>query len=172
MLILLLAPDLLLIGPGLVLAAMGLLTLGLAFVQPGGVEIGSARWQPVFFAGIAVALGVQGLLAGMVLAHTSPVATASQRRFAFLGDPRLPRRALALGAIAIVGGLAIDIGLFVAWWNDTSSAPTTGIQFGFASLAQIMLVLGGTVASSGIIARFVQRPRDAAADVGIDRPRR
>jgi glycosyltransferase involved in cell wall biosynthesis len=158
MLILLLAPDLLLIGPGLVLAATGLLTLGLAFVQPGGLEIGSARWQPVFFAGIAVVLGVQALLAGMVLAHTSPVPTASQRRFAFLSDPRLPNRALAIGVIAIVGGLAIDLGLFVAWWNDTNSAPTTGIQFGFASLAQIMLVLGGTVASSGIIARFVQRP--------------
>jgi Glycosyl transferase family 2 len=158
MLILLLAPDLLLIGPGLILAATGLATLGLAFVQPGGVEIGSARWQPVFFAGIAVVLGVQALLAGMVLAHTSPVSPASRRRFSFLDDPRLPNRALATGVIAIVGGLAIDLGLFIAWWNGTGSAPTSGVQFGFASLAQILLVLGGTVASSGIIARFVRRP--------------
>ena len=51
----------------------------------------------------------------------------------------------------------IDLGLFIAWWNDTSSAPTTGLEFGFASLAQILLILGGTVASSGIIARFVRR---------------
>jgi Glycosyl transferase family 2 len=156
MLILLLAPDLLLIGPGLVLATAGLLTLGLAFVQPGGVEIGSARWQPVFFSGIAVVLGVQALLAGVVLAHASPV-TSATRRFAFLDDPRLPSRALATGILAMTCGLAIDLGLFIAWWNDTTSAPTSGLEFGFASLAQILLILGGTIASSGIIARFVRR---------------
>ena len=109
MLILLLAPDLLLIGPGLVLAAAGLLTLGLAFVQPGGVEIGSARWQPVFFSGIALVLGVQALLAGVVLAHASPVTTTPPSRFAFLDDPRLPSRALATGVLAIMCGLAIDV---------------------------------------------------------------
>lgn len=158
MLILLLAPDLLLVGPGLVLAAIGLLALGLAFVQPGGVEIGSARWQPVFFSGIALVLGVQALLAGVVLAHMSPVPTASKRRFPFIEDPRLPNRALATGVSAIICGLAIDVALFVAWWNDTDSSPTTGIEFGFACLAQILLILGGTVALTGIIARFVQRP--------------
>jgi len=131
--------------------------LGLAFVQPSGVEIGSARWQPVFFSGIALVLGVQALLAGVVLAHTSPVPTASRRRFAFVDDPRLPNRALATGVLAIFTGLAIDVGLFVAWWNDNGS-PTTGIEFGFACLAQILLILGGTVALSGIITRFVQRP--------------
>lgn len=157
MLILLLAPDLLLIGPGLVLAAVGLGALGLAFVQPEGVEIGSARWQPVFFSGIALVLGVQALLGGAILAHASPVAAASTRRFAFLDDPRLPTRALAIGVGAIVCGLVIDVALFLAWWSDTSSPPTTGIAFGFASLAQIMLILGGTVALSGIIGRFVQR---------------
>jgi glycosyltransferase involved in cell wall biosynthesis len=162
MLILLLAPDLLLIGPGLVLAATGLLALGLAFLQPSGVEIGSARWQPVFFSGIALVLGVQAWLAGAVLAHTSPVPTASKRRFSFLDDPRLPNRALAIGVIAIVCGLTIDFGLFVAWWNDVGSPPTTGVAFGFASLAQILLMLGGTVALSGIIARFVQHTRRAA----------
>jgi Glycosyl transferase family 2 len=157
LLILLLAPDLLLIGPGLVLAAAGLAALGLAFTQPQGVEIGSARWQPVFFSGIALVLGVQALLAGAILANASPVAVTSRRRFAFLDDPRLPNRALALGVVAILCGLAIDVGLFLAWWNDTSSAPTTGVAFGFASLAQILLILGGTVALSGIIARFVRR---------------
>jgi len=161
MLILLLAPDLLLIGPGLVLAAAGVVTLGLAFVQPSGIEIGSARWQPVFFSGIALVLGVQALLAGVVLAHTSPLPTASKRRFSFLEDPRLPNRALAVGVIAILCGLAIDLGLFLAWWTDVTSVPTTGVGFGFASLAQILLILGGTVALSGIIARFVQRPATA-----------
>jgi hypothetical protein len=156
MLILLLAPDLLLIGPGLLLATAGLLTLGLGFVQPGGVEIGSARWQPVFFSGIAVVLGVQALLAGVVLAHASPV-TSATRRFAFLDDPRLPSRALATGILAITCGLAIDVALFLAWWNDRSSSPTTGVAFGFASLAQILLIIGGTVALSGLIARFVRR---------------
>jgi hypothetical protein len=168
LLILLLAPDLLLIGPGLVLAAAGLAALGLAFTQPQGVEIGSARWQPVFFSGIALVLGVQALLGGAILANASPVAPTSRRRFGFLDDPRLPNRALALGLVAIVCGVAIDVALFLAWWTDTSSAPTTGVAFGFASLAQILLILGGTVALSGIIARFVRRngsspPTQAAA---------
>jgi Glycosyl transferase family 2 len=157
LLILLLAPDLLLIGPGLVLAAAGLAALGLAFAQPQGVEIGSARWQPVFFSGIALVLGVQALLAGAILANASPVAATSRRRFAFLDDPRLANRALALGLGAILCGLAIDAALFLAWWTDTASAPTAGAAFGFASLAQILLILGGTVALSGIIARFVRR---------------
>jgi hypothetical protein len=163
MLILMLAPDLLLIGPGVVLAVTGLLALGLAFAQPAGVEIGSARWQPVFFSGIALVLGVQALLAGAVLAHGSPVTAPARRRFSFLDDRRLPSRALAIGTIAILSGLAIDLGLFLAWWNDTSADPTTGLGFGLASLAQILLVLGGTVALSGIIARFVRRPDSAPA---------
>jgi hypothetical protein len=157
MLILLLAPDLLLIGPGLVLAAAGLAALGLTFAQPQGVDIGSARWQPVFFSGIALVLGLQALLGGAILANASPVSAASRRRFAFLDDPRLPSRALALGVVAILCGLAIDVALFLAWWSDTSSPPTTGVAFGFASLAQILLILGGTVALSGVIARFVRR---------------
>jgi hypothetical protein len=157
MLIVLLAPDLLLIGPGLVLAAAGLAALGLTFAQPQGVDVGSARWQPVFFSGIALVLGVQALLGGAILANASPVAATSRRRFAFLDDPRLPNRALALGVVAILCGLAIDVALFFAWWNDTSSSPTTGVAFGFASLAQILLILGGTIALSGVIARFVRR---------------
>jgi hypothetical protein len=161
-LILLLAPDLLLMGPGLVLAAAGLAALGLAFAQPQGVEIGSARWQPVFFSGIALVLGVQALLGGAILANASPVAATSRRRFAFLDDPRLPGRALAIGVIAVLCGLAIDVALFLAWWTDTSSGPTTGMAFGFASLAQILLVLGGTIALSGIIARFVRRNGSSA----------
>jgi hypothetical protein len=157
MLILLLAPDLLLIGPGLVLATAGLAALGLAFAQPEGVELGSARWQPVFFSGIALVLGVQALLGGAILANASPVAAMSRRRFAFIDDPRLPTRALAIGVVAVLCGLVIDVALFLAWWNDTSSPPTTGVAFGFASLAQILLILGGTVALFGIIARFVRR---------------
>ncbi|MGH9227200.1 MAG: glycosyltransferase [Acidimicrobiales bacterium] len=156
-LILLLAPDLLLIGPGLLLATAGLAALGLTFAQPDGVVNGSARWQPVFFSGIALVLGLQALLGGAILANASPVSAASRRRFAFLDDPRLPNRALALGVVAVLCGLTIDVALFLAWWNDTSSSPTTGVAFGFASLAQILLILGGTVALCGVIARFVRR---------------
>jgi hypothetical protein len=169
-LILLLAPDLLLIGPGLVLAAAGLAALGLAFAQPEGVEIGSARWQPVFFSGIALVLGVQAFLGGAILANASPVSATSRRRFAFLDDPRLPNRALAAGVVAVLCGLAIDVALFLAWWSDASSAPTTGVAFGFASLAQILLILGGTIALSGIIARFVRRNGSSApmrSDVNV-----
>ena len=68
-LIFLLAPDILLIGPGLTLFALGLAMLGVAFVHPAGLEVGSLVWQPVFFSGIALVLGMQAALAGAVLAN-------------------------------------------------------------------------------------------------------
>ncbi len=86
-LILLLAPDLVLIGPGLMLAVLGLVALVLGFAQPAGVEVGSARWQPVFFSGIALVLGCQVFFAGAVVANNSPLSLSAQTRFKFLRAP-------------------------------------------------------------------------------------
>jgi glycosyl transferase family 2 len=157
MLIFLLAPDLLLIGPGIVLTALGGLAILLSFAQPEGIEVGSLRWQPVFFAGIAVVMGVQALLAGVFLANNSPVAKVGTRRFRFIDADRLPQRALAAGIGLIALGLAIDAGLFIAWLRDVGSIPTTGVGFGFAALAQTSLILGGTLALLGVVLRFVRK---------------
>ncbi len=97
-LILMLAPDLLLIGPGFTLLCLGLAMLGVSFVEPKGVEIGSLVWQPVFFSGIALVLGMQALLAGAVLAHNSSFTPAGVgHRFAFVGKSELSQQMLRDG---------------------------------------------------------------------------
>jgi len=164
-LILLLAPDLVLIGPGLVLAVLGLVALGLGFAQPAGVEVGSARWQPVFFSGIALVLGCQVFFAGAVVAHNSPMSLSAQTRFKFLRAPTLARRSLALGLVLAFAGVLIDAGLFVSWVRDTAAAPTTGWRFGFASLAQTLLILGGSLAVFAVVARFLRPSVEASTPV-------
>ena len=156
-LILLLAPDIVLIGPGLTLSAIGVVALILGFAQPSGVEIGSARWQPVFFSGIALVLGLQAFFAGAVVTSYSPLTRSSGRSaYSFLRNPLWPRRAVALGVLVAFLGIAIDVGLFIAWLQGVDAIPTTGLGFGFASLAQSLLILGGSFAMFGIVARFAR----------------
>lgn len=156
-LILLLAPDLLLIGPGVALLSLGVVMLGLAFLDPSGVEIGSLQWQPVFFSGIALVLGMQALLAGLVLAHQSSVtAPGVARRYAFVGRPSFPRRCVGSGVLMVLGGLAINLVHFLRWLGDDSTSATQNL--GFSSLAQSLIIVGSTLACFGLITRF-QRSR-------------
>lgn len=153
-LILLLAPDLLLIGPGALLFGLGAVLCLLGFVDPSGVEVGSFRWQPVFFSGIALVLGLQALLAGAVRAYRSSVTTAGvKRRFAFVGRPGFPAQCGVTGLLMIVAGLAIDAGLFIGWLRGAASPPTASL--GWASLAQSLLIVGGTLVSFGVISRYI-----------------
>jgi len=146
----------LLIGPGAALFGVGVVLSLLGFLAPSGVEVGSFRWQPVFFSGIALVLGVQALMAGTVLAYRSSVTTAGvQRRFAFVGRPTFPAHCRVTGLMMILTGLTIDVGLFVAWLRGASSPPAGGL--GLASFAQSLLILGGTLLSFGVISRYLFR---------------
>lgn len=151
-LILLLAPDLLLIGPGLALALLGV-ALGLfGFVWPSGVSVGSLRWQPVFFSGIASVIGMQALLTGAVWANRSSLTSGeTHRRFAFVGRPTFLRWCVTGGLISILIGLALDLVLFLGWLGGSPSAPERGL--GVASVAQTLLILGSTLAFFGILSR-------------------
>ncbi len=161
-LILLLAPDLMLIGPGALLLAVGLLFSVLAFLQPVGISVGSLRWQPVFFSGTAIVLGVQLLLAGAVLAHRSSVSAGGMRRwFSFVGSPAFLPRCLAFGLAGIALGLTIDAVLLVGWLQDGSSPQRYGQAL--TSVAQSLLILGGTLASFGVVGRFLA-PLRASGD--------
>ena len=96
-LILALAPDLLLVGPGAVALGVGIGLAFLGFVSPSGVDVGSLHWQPVFFSGIAIVLGLQALLAGAVLAYRSSLVRGSVHRAVRVRRParvpgRMPRR--------------------------------------------------------------------------------
>jgi hypothetical protein len=159
LLIFMLAPDLLLIGPGLTLLALGSAMLGVSFVHPTGVQIGSIVWQPVFFSGIALVLGMEAVLAGAVLAHSSSVTpTGVGQRFAFVGKSNFPRRCVQVGAAMALVGLALNVLLFLLWLGDRTR--TTLSHFGLASLSQSLIIVGGTVATFGILSRF-QRARAA-----------
>ncbi len=155
MLILQLAPNLLLIGPGIIVTLLGVLGLILAFVQPDGVEVGSAQWQPVFFSGIALVLGVQAYLSGSILASYSPLTADSHRGSRFVRHPSFPNLSFMAGVASIIIGLAIDVGLLVVWTRDADISPTTGLRFGFATLAQSLIILGGTLVVIGMLARFL-----------------
>lgn len=153
-LILLLAPDLLLVGPGAVLFGLGALLCVLGFIAPSGVEVGSTRWQPVFFSGIAMVLGIQALLAGTVLAYRSSVTSRwVHRRFSFVGRPSFPGRCRLTGLAMILLGLVIDAALFFRWLGGASSAPASSL--GLASLAQSLLIVGGTLTSFGVVSPFL-----------------
>jgi glycosyltransferase involved in cell wall biosynthesis len=155
MLIFGLAPDLLLIGPGASLTGVGLAFLVLAFMNPSGIEIGSARWQPLFLAGVALVMGVQAVLAGLVISTESPIAYRSKDRRAGRWLEPLPVKAFVLGVVLILCGLSIDVGLFFSWLGESAS-PTTGPRLGFATVASTCLILGGTFATFGVVLRFVR----------------
>jgi hypothetical protein len=123
------------------------------------VQIGSIVWQPVFFSGIAVVLGMEAMLAGAVLAHTSSVTpTGVGQRFAFVGKPNFPSRCVRVGVAMALLGLALNLLLFLLWLGDRTR--TTLSHFGLASLSQSLIIVGGTVATFGILSRF-QRARAA-----------
>ena len=150
-----LAPDLLLVGPGLALLALGLAMLGVSFAQPRGVEIGSLVWQPVFFSGIALVLGMQGLLAGAVLAHNSSFTpTGVGHRFAFVGKANFPNRCIGTGVTVVIVGLALNLALFVLWLINKAKTPLS--DFGSASLSESLIIVGSTVATFGIVTRFTR----------------
>jgi hypothetical protein len=153
MLVLMLAPDLLLIGPGLVLSVIGLAMIVFGFISPEGIEVGSLQWQPVFFSGIAVILGMQALLAGVILAYESSVTRPGVgRRFAFVGHPRFRRRCFTAGAGMAVAGLLIQLAMFFLWVGGEPFGASHGL--GLASLAQALIVVGATLVTFSIVAHF------------------
>ena len=156
MLILGLAPDLLLIGPGAFLTAVGTVFLALAFLDPSGIEIGSFQWQPLFLAGVALVMGIQAMLAGIVISTESPISHRRKDPQARSRFEPLPIKAFVLGTILIGAGLLVDLGLFVSWLGGPDAAPTTGARLGFATVASTLLILGGTFSTFGVVLRFVR----------------
>jgi hypothetical protein len=168
LLIFLLAPDLLLIGPGLALVGLGVAMLIFSFLSPQGVTIGSTTWQPIFFSGISIILGTQAVFAGAVLAHNSSLSTPGMdHRFAFIGSPTFPKRCVIVGLLMVLVGFVLNLSLFLLWLGDKQHSSLS--HFGLASLSQGFFIIGGTVASFGVISRFLRAqaargPTSAARD--------
>jgi hypothetical protein len=159
-LILLMAPHLLLVWPGLTLLAIGSLLTAASVINGQGIEIGSLSWQPTFFSGIAVVLGLQAALAGMVLAHRSDVLNDVVRKhFAFVGHPRFTLRCAALGVLGALAGLVIDFTLFLV---NVEPGPSPSRFIALASLAQSLLIGGVSVAIFAVVNAVLARDASAA----------
>jgi glycosyltransferase involved in cell wall biosynthesis len=151
-LLLMLAPDLLLITPGALLVTLGVLMLVTSYINPDGIEVGSLLWQPVFFSGIALVLGVQALLAGVLIAHSSSVTSPGvERRFRFVAHPLFRRRCFAAGAGMLILGLALNGLLFLRWLNEDAQGPS---DLPLSSLSQSLIIVGGTLASFSVVSHF------------------
>ena len=151
-LIAMLAPDLLLVWPGMVAVLLGF-GLGVwTLLDPTGLHIGSFRWQPVFFAPIAMVVGVQALLAGLVMAYASSVFTGTKERYVFVGDEPFLAWCVRGGWLAVLAGLLVDVALFGIWtWGGSVGARALPM----AAMAQSLIIIGATVASFGVITRLL-----------------
>ena len=163
-LILLLAPDLMLLGPGLTTFALGAILTGFGFLPSRGIALGSLRWQPVFFATIALVLGMQMTLVGLAYLwrRTSLSGRPLRRRLAFIRSRLFPKACLLAGTVAAAAGLALDAFLFVEWLRGSSTVESA---LPMASLAQSLLLVGGSLGSFGLIVMWLhwdeaQRRRD------------
>lgn len=154
--LLLAAPDFLFILPGLVLGFLGVATLVISFAAPVGVEIGSLTWQPVFAATIFLAIGANTLLLGMIAKlHGCSMGLLHEDRWV-----RLYRRlfrlegVLALAALMLLVGAALDAGLFWVWASGMQHP--LGLQL--AALAQTLLIVGAELGMAGFLVVTIDPP--------------
>lgn len=165
MLLLMLAPDLLLIGPGVALTAVGVFMTLLAFTNPEGIAVGSLNWQPVFFSGIALVVGVQCLLAGALIAARGTVPVDHNRRLVrAVQHPRFRKRSFAAGLTMVVAGLVLNAVLFFGWLQGD---PNRSANFGVQSLAQSLIIVGVTFTIAAVVSHFLLLDREPET---ADRP--
>lgn len=152
-LILLLAPQLLLVWPGIFLLAIGATVTATAFAFPHGIDVGSLRWQPIFFSSISIVTGSQALLAGIVLAHRSSVVTERvHAQYRFVASPKFASHCFLLGAAIFLLGIGLDAWLFAAWIGHGGGVSN---PLAIASLAQSLVITGVITAAFSLVYRLV-----------------
>lgn len=154
----LLAPQLLLTLIGAVAFFAGAAVTLAGFIWPSGVSIGSVRWQPVFFGGIALILGVQALVTGLMLAELGLRDGSGRPGLAFMAAVSFQRRCKLVGIGLALAGLGLDAFLLVRWLE----ALPFSRALAFAGLAQSLIICGGSIASFGTLARATARFRRAS----------
>ena len=154
-LICLLAPQLLLTLSGAAVFSAGVAVTLAGFIWPSGVSIGSVRWQPVFFGGIALILGVQALVTGLMLAELGLRDGNGRPGLAFMAVESFQRRCKQVGIGAAVTGLGLDAFLLVRWLEALPFSRAIAL----AGLAQSLIICGGSIASFGALAHGMARFR-------------
>jgi len=147
------APNFLFVLPGLALVGMGVVVTVLSFLAPGGIEIGSLAWQPVFAGSIFLAIGANALVFGAITKSygvdrgilRDDAWTRFYRRFFSL------ERVLGVGGLLLGLGLVLNLGLFVVWAGGGKL--TLGLQL--AALAQGLMIVGANIGLAGFLAMAI-----------------
>ena len=147
----LLAPRVALLWPGVALAVLGVLLTIASLIQPGGLQIGEASWQPVFFAPIALVISSILLVSFMVLRVASPLRalppTPAMHR-------KLRQRVLGAGAGLITAGIGLNVVLFIRWVADAAAWENS---LALAGLAQALMLSGGIFLAAAFLYWLLQR---------------
>lgn len=151
--ILLLAPHLMLVAPGAALTFLGLAFLALGLIVPSGLSVGSLTWQPSFVSGIALVIGVQAMIAGLVLTEHQRTITGQASHHS-AGRPSLSALCLSVGIVLGLIGIGIDAFLF-ALWLDHDQPFSRGLELG--ALAQSLVIDGVSLAGFGLVYPIVAR---------------
>lgn len=153
----LLAPRVALLWPGVGLAAMAVVLTIASLVQPGGVSVGDARWQPVFFGPIALVLASMLLVSFVLVEVASPLRRlpATQKTHA-----RIRGRLTVAGAVMALAGMGINVVLFARWVAGDSGF---GRNLAFAGLAQALTLAGGIWLTSAFLHWMLQRQAEYGA---------
>jgi len=147
------APNFLFVLPGLALVGMGAVVTLLSFLAPGGVEIGSLAWQPVFAGSIFLAIGANALVFGAItksygvsrgILREDAWTRFYQRYFSL-------ERVLGVGGALLALGLVLNLGLFVVW--AVGGKLMLGLQL--AALAQGLMIVGANVGLAGFLAMAI-----------------
>ena len=150
------APDFLFVLPGLLLFGAGLAIGAMSVLAPGGIEIGSLRWQPVFAATILLATGANSLLFGLMtktylvrrgLQKAGRMVQAYRRFFSL-------ERTLLLALLLIGLGVVLDGGLFMVWTSGAKA--DNGLQL--AALAQSLIIVGANLGMAGFLRLVIDEP--------------
>jgi glycosyltransferase involved in cell wall biosynthesis len=154
--LLLAAPDYLFTVPGLALVLVGVGTILLSFLSPGGVTVGSLTWQPIFAASIFLAIGVNSVLFGVI----AKIVGCAKGLLPEDGWVRLYRRyfkleaVLGLAAALMLLGAGIDLVLFAVWASGTQLAT----ELELAALAQSLLIVGAELGMAGFLVVTIDSP--------------
>lgn len=153
-LIILLAPELILVVPGGTLFVLGVILSAAAFLPSRGISVGSLRWQPIFFATIALMLGLQMMLVGLVFVwrRASLAGTKIEHGLGFIRNRSFPLACGVAGALLILGGVGLDAILLV---NSLQGWPRFDNDLSIAALAQSLLLAGGSLLSFGLIVSWL-----------------
>lgn len=159
--ILLLAPNLAATIPGLMLTAAGVAGVAWALVDSTMARAGSLAWMAGFFGPVALVLGLQAILVGLLLTSVSPLSPGGRQ----VSSARLLSAYSTGGAWSLAAGLILCAALV--------GASLLGLPAPFRApqvqmLAFVLVLVGGSALGGAVIAHFtIERAhRYAAIDQG------